>query len=320
VPTDLPYHYPTELIQLLTEAIPALCPGKRDVLVFFKSAGIPPAVLSDHVSILDNSPEKFRKHIVTKSVLTRLNARGDGLIRERRELLKRIVEWHDFTTCWPDERDKAEALVARIRSLVGAKDAITRINEEREREAAARRATYRAELEKKQATEARRQELLDELRALYSERNAQLRGKKLEKNLNGLFDHYGMLVREAFERRDPELGCLEQVDGVIEADSHLWLVEMKWHADKLGPDHIHNHMGRVFSRGEVRGVLVSASGYTDAAIEAARTANVRRLCVLFELREVLTCVEGSHDLREVLKAKAAAASLDKNPLHRAWAR
>ena len=320
MPNDLPYHYPTELFQLLTEAVPALCPRKRDVLLFFESAGVPAAVLLDHSNLLRTDPEEFRKHTVTKSLLMRINRRDDEMIRERRELLKRVVEWHDFTTCWPDDRDKAEALVARIKNLVGAKDAITRINEEREREAEARRAPYRAELERKQAAEARRQGLLDELRALHSERNAQLRGKKLEGTLNALFAHYGMLVREAFERRDPELGCLEQVDGVVDADSHLWLVEMKWHAERLGPEHVHTHMGRVFSRGEVRGVLVSASGYTDAAIEAARAANVLRLCVLFELQEVLACVEGSHDLREVLKTKAAAASLDKNPLHRAWAR
>ena len=129
-----------------------------------------------------------------------------------------------------------------------------------------------------------------------------------------------MLVRNTFDRRDPELGCLEQVDGVNDADSHLWLVEMKWHADKLGPEHSHNHMVRVISRGEARGVLVSASGYTVAAIEAAHTANVLRLCVLFELQEILTCVEGSHDLREVLRSKSAAASLPKNPLHGTWAR
>lgn len=36
--TDITFHYPPELFNLLVDAIPALNRGKRDVLVFFRGA------------------------------------------------------------------------------------------------------------------------------------------------------------------------------------------------------------------------------------------------------------------------------------------
>ncbi len=57
----------------------------------------------------------------------------------------------------------------------------------------------------------------------------QQRGKLLEVVLNDLFRAYNIHVREDFRRRDPESGVvLEQIDGVIELDGSVYLVEMKW--------------------------------------------------------------------------------------------
>jgi restriction system protein len=45
-----PYHYPPNLIAQLMDAIPALCRSKRDVLSFFKQAGIQESVYADFVA------------------------------------------------------------------------------------------------------------------------------------------------------------------------------------------------------------------------------------------------------------------------------
>ena len=60
----------------------------------------------------------------------------------------------------------------------------------------------------------------------------QERGKLLEAVLNDLFRAYGILVREDFRRKAPDSSIvLEQLDGVIELDGAIHLVEMKWLKD-----------------------------------------------------------------------------------------
>ncbi|HTV55549.1 MAG TPA: hypothetical protein VMI06_11620, partial [Terriglobia bacterium] len=44
---DIVFHYPPELTQLLVNTIPLLCPSKRDVLTFFRGAGVAGPILSD---------------------------------------------------------------------------------------------------------------------------------------------------------------------------------------------------------------------------------------------------------------------------------
>ena len=67
-----------------------------------------------------------------------------------------------------------------------------------------------------------------ELFALFSEKNSQKRGKALELVLNSLFQVYGILIREAFVLKgDDGEGIVEQIDGVIEIDGHLYFIEMK---------------------------------------------------------------------------------------------
>ena len=44
---DIVFHYPPELTQLLVQTIPLLCPSKRDVLTFFRGAGVGGAIFAD---------------------------------------------------------------------------------------------------------------------------------------------------------------------------------------------------------------------------------------------------------------------------------
>ena len=69
------------------------------------------------------------------------------------------------------------------------------------------------------------------------------------------------------------------------------------------------------ARGEMRGLVISASGFTPAGVETATSALPQHVIVLAELEEVVFCLERGHDLRELIRAKVHAAMLDRNPLH-----
>ncbi len=131
---DITFHYPPDLMSLLIEVIPALCKAKKDVLLFFQRAGVGTQFTGDLSRQLEVSPDEVKKHQMVRTVLTRLNEKGEATLRERRELLRRVVEFEDFSRCWHNDRDKAKALVADIRKLVNVKDAVTRMQQEREAE------------------------------------------------------------------------------------------------------------------------------------------------------------------------------------------
>ncbi len=60
-------------------------------------------------------------------------------------------------------------------------------------------------------------------------KDKQERGRLLEKFASRLFELYGILIREPFRLFDDEGNVLvEQVDGAIEIDGNIYLVEIKW--------------------------------------------------------------------------------------------
>jgi hypothetical protein len=152
---------------------------------------------------------------------------------------------------------------------------------------------------------------------LFAEGNPQRRGKALESVLNRLFEVEGILVREAFTiTGDHGEGVVEQIDGVIELDGALYLVEVKWLAEPLGKEATAPHLVRVFNRGDVRGLLVSASGFTAPAVTGHRDALAHKVVVLCELRELVLLLEQQGDLKGLLLEKVRAAVVDRNPYHR----
>ena len=132
---------------MLIETIPRLCRSKRGVILFFRGAGTKPSIVSDLEEQVRNDPDSINKFSIVRTVLTRLNESGDAALQARREVVKRVVEFEDFSTCWPGDRLEAEGLVSRIRSVVGVKDSFTRMRQEREAEAKKNRENIRRETE-----------------------------------------------------------------------------------------------------------------------------------------------------------------------------
>jgi restriction system protein len=131
---DIVFHYPPELMSLLIDTIPLLFRSKMDVLLFFKGAGVNDSRVHELSNHVRQDRTRITEYEICRTVLAHLNEKGEFTIRERREILKRVTEFEDFSTCWPNDQLKAKGLVAEIRRVVDVKDSFTRINQEREKE------------------------------------------------------------------------------------------------------------------------------------------------------------------------------------------
>jgi hypothetical protein len=135
---DISFHYPPELLGLLADAVPKLCKSKKDLLLFFQGAGVGRELLTTYTTLLRENKDAFNKYAVTKELPAKLNELGERSLRERREVVKRVTDCHDFSVCWENDQAAARGLVAQIRELVNVKDSFTRMNLERENERKAR--------------------------------------------------------------------------------------------------------------------------------------------------------------------------------------
>jgi restriction system protein len=315
---DITFHYPPELFNLLVDVLPLLNRSKTDVLVFFRGAGVSDSMTSDIATRLKAAPKDVNKYQMVRTVLERLNSKGEAALRERREVLRRVVDFANFDSCWPDDQLKAKGLVASIREVVNQKDAFTRMNNAREEERQARLAeTQRIAAEKRERT-ARIENAKQDFYALFgSTATAQQRGKMLEAALNNLFQAYGVLVRKAFHLvGEAGEGIVEQIDGAIELGGALYFVEMKWYRDPVGKPEISEHLVRLMSRAEVRGIFISASDYTEPAIHTVREFLQHKVLILSTLQEIVYLLNQQDDLAEFFKKKIQAAQIHKNPYFR----
>lgn len=301
------FHYPPELIQLLIDTIPLLCRSKTDVLLFFKGAGVSGVATSDLAERVREDKQRISKYEIVRTVLSRLNERGDQTLRERREVLKRVTEFEDFSTCWPDDQLKAKGLVSEIRRTVDVKDAFTRMKQERDGERRERIEKREAELAAIQKQRDAVDAVKSDLYALFGESDHRKRGIALEGILNRLFQAFGILIQESFTLTGDEgEGIVEQIDGVIELDGHLYFVEMKWWDKPVGVTEIAHHMMRVFLRTEARALIVSASDFTAPAVSQSKEALSQKVVTLCTLEEIVKLLDRHLDLRQFVKAKAHA--------------
>lgn len=312
------FHYPPELLSLLIETLPRLCKTKNDLLLFFRGAGVGQSLLLPYEALLRTNRNEFKKPIVARELLIKLNENGDINLRERREILKRVTEFQDFSVCWESDQAAARGYVAQVRDLVNVKDSFTRMQMEREEERRKRFVELATRSKAEDDRKVRIESVKADLYALFGEHDAKKRGKALEGVLNSLFDTYGILVREAFTVKGAcNEGVIEQIDGLIELDSYLYLVELKWWNKPLGTPEVSPHLVKLFGRGgQVRGIFISYSEYTKPAITTCRQALAGgAVIVLCNIKEIVELFEKEKDLKKWLKAKVTAAIVDKNPYY-----
>ena len=223
------------------------------------------------------------------------------------------MEFEEFSTCWPDDQLKAKGLIADVRKVINARDSFTRMRQTAEAEQSARRAERQAENDRISARRVQCVNLHTRLVALFSDANAQRRGNALEPVLNEVFAMDGLLIRESFTLRSKDGTPFEQIDGVIELDGLQYLVEMKWWSDPIGTDAVARHLVRVYSRGEARGLFISTSGYTEAAISDHVTALVQKVVMLADLHELVMLLERQDDIANWLREKVRFAAVERRP-------
>ena len=195
------------------------------------------------------------------------------------------------------------------------KDSFTRIAKESNKMQREVMAQKNAEIEKIRKKKEDIARVKAKLFALFSEKNSQKRGKALEGVLNSLFQVYGILIREAFVLKGDEgEGIIEQIDGVIEIDGHLYFIEMKWWDKPIGVPEISQHLMRVYLRAESRAVIISASNFTEPSVDLCKKALQQKVVTLCSLQEIVVLLEREGDLCEFIRKKAQAAIIDREPL------
>ena len=151
------------------------------------------------------------------------------------------------------------------------KDAFTRMNQAREQERQIRLVqAEEAKLVWQQRT-AHIEAAKKELYGLFSASlTPHVRGKKLEAALNSpscIRDIGSGSVSPCGETGE---GIVEQIDGVVHLKGTLYFVEMKWYKESVGKAEIAEHLVRLISRAESRGLFISASDYTQSAIHTSK--------------------------------------------------
>lgn len=313
------YHYPPDLLAALIETIPTLVKSKKLLLSFFRSAGVSTSILEPYKDIISKDKDSIKMYDITHELLIALNEQGDQALSARRKILQAVVDFEDFDTCcYENRRNEARGLVWKVREIVNRKDSFTRMRIEKENEKLKnfkhKEAVLLAEQNKKRE---RIKKVQSDLTPLFKDENSQKRGKALEKVLNELFDCYGVLVRESFTiSGNNSEGIVEQIDGLIEFENVLYLVEMKWWKYPIGKSEVNNHIVRIQERGgHVRGLYISFSDYTEPSITACHNAlNYGVIVVLAKLEEIFRLLETEADLKNWLKTKITAALIDKKPL------
>jgi restriction system protein len=310
-----PYHFPADLIELLTSVIPLLNKSKRGVLTFFRSCGVSAEMLADLDKRVATDANSVNKYEIARTMLTRINDGGDPLLRPRREVIRQVTEFEDFGQCWADDQLKAKGLVSDVRRYVNVKDSFTRMQQAEESHRLEEVRQRRQAAEAKQRRRDDRIALRTRLAGLASMTNAQGRGLALEAVLNDLFKVDGLSVREAFTIRDEDGRVQEQIDGLIALDRRPILVEAKWLNTPIGQGEIARHLVRLYGRAEVMGLFVSSSPYTEAAITECKIMLSQRVIVLAEVNEMVLLLEDPDaSLGDWLRAKIMAASVERKPL------
>ncbi len=111
--SDTAFQYPPDLFALLVDVIPALCRAKQDVVLMFRGAGVPGSMTADIETRIKQDRESVKKYEIARTILARMNEGGDPLLAPRRELLRRITEFEDFSRCYESDVMKGARLGRR---------------------------------------------------------------------------------------------------------------------------------------------------------------------------------------------------------------
>jgi restriction system protein len=305
-------HYPPQLVTLITEVLPILFVKRKAILLFFKTSQIPDEITDDIKERIAKNEGSLSKYMMIRTILYRLNNnKENAFLRERYEILKRLIEFEDFNICWPDTVDKAKGLIDQLKEQDiknnWLKDMETTLMIKRIRDLDDETPAHQVKIQ--------RTFLRDDLLKALSEQDERKRGKDLVDIFNHLFALHEILIIDPFKKNVLSTeGLIEQIDGVVEINKEKYLVELKWSKKRLGLEEVSNHFMNVFYREKLRGILIGVNGFEIEAIDLCKKSYERVMVVLWKLEELLELMSKYENLNEFLQKKIEAAIRDNNPL------
>lgn len=301
----VPGHLRPDLIEKLVTAISHLVWSKQAALDLFRNAGVPDGLFRDFQDQLQRDKDRVKKPIMARTILQRMNDAGDApnAIRMRRELVRRVVEWKDYTTCPPNCDAIARGAVAAVQEVVGKYDFLTEIRQDRDR----RVSEHMHKVEVEREAHARRvtewQSIKTDFAKCFGCADPHERGRAFEKVMNRLFLHANLSARPPFTLRGESGKPLEQIDGSIELEHFIYVIEIKWWAQPVEQKEMGAFGMKVFLRDgtQVRGLFISASNYTEGAVQTATEAFAKgRPIILMTLKEFFDVLQADGEVRQLL--------------------
>ncbi|MFZ5980634.1 MAG: hypothetical protein ACOYVF_08360 [Candidatus Zixiibacteriota bacterium] len=74
------YHYPPDLFQQLINTIPLLMRSKKDLILFFRGAGVEDKYLADLQQKVNLDKDSINKYEIARTVLKRINEKGESTL------------------------------------------------------------------------------------------------------------------------------------------------------------------------------------------------------------------------------------------------
>ena len=128
------------------------------------------------------------------------------------------------------------------------------------------------------------------------------RGFAFEKLLADMFSVFGLSPRGSFRLQG------EQIDGSFNLDGETYLVEAKWRNAQSGQEDLLIFSGKVGGKALwSRGLFISYAGFTQDGLEAFSKKGATSIIGL-DGRDLWFIVDGNHNLKEVIQAKARYAA------------
>jgi len=159
------------------------------------------------------------------------------------------------------------------------------------------RSQERIRSEQKATYQERLQTLNQNLLSIHQMDDRQQAGREFEHFLNELFEVEGLVPREPFII-NPQL---EQIDGSFSLDNETYLVEAKWHRDRIGREPLSAFRDVIIGKSHfTRGVFISMNGCTPNATEAL-TRGKQPVFFILDGYHLMAALQGTTSLKELLR-------------------
>lgn len=125
----------------------------------------------------------------------------------------------------------------------------------------------------------------------------QARGRALQKIVGKIIEQNGWKQEEGVKTSH------EEMDNIAFKEREFYLVECKWEKTPIEGDVIREIFGKLGNRIDVRGIVISMSGFTRGAIKQAKNYIGQKVILLFGKESIESMIYGKTTFDELLNGK-----------------